>query len=245
MSKKSMARALFLGILLTAENLGLEALFKGLPDVIGFVIKVLILMGTFYLLIQVRYKIEIPILSNLSAKEQIKINWLTLLIIVVGCLPFLIQGMIDYPSSLPDSLLYAMGAGIVCEYIFRGLFLQLALKDENKTHKQILQAVFLSSACFALVQSSPYWQESLSMILSQALYSLCIGIYAGALAIRCGHIGWGILLHSMISFSGIQVTQSTLSTPASLTVTPILSVALLFFSLYLLRPAALAADDDI
>lgn len=244
MSKKSIARVLFFGILLIAENLGLEMLFHDLPDVIGYVIRVLLVMGTFYLLIQVNYAIEIPINSPVSTKEQVRVNWLTILLVIGCCLPLMFKGMMEYPASLPDSLLYAMGAGIVGEYLFRGLFLQLALEDGDGSYKQVLLAVLLSSLFFGLVQLTPYLEKSLVTLANQGLYAFCLGVYLCALVVRTGHIWWGILLQYMMTFSLIQASQSTLTTPASVVWSPLFSLILLALALYLMRQQKVAVDAN-
>lgn len=117
-------------------------------------------------------------------------------------------------QHLVIALVIGLEAGIMEEYIMRGLLLGSILKEESNRYKDIWLAALLSSLLFALSHLGNLVSQPLKYTLFQALASLLFGLFWAATYLRSQSLIWVIFFHflqdfSALSHGGLAITQTT------------------------------------
>ncbi len=235
MSKSNRNTLLFMGGLLLVINLGLRPLGLWLPDAIYFVFKSIILALVFYLGFHRRLGLRVPLRPQVGFWEQVRVSWVVLLYVFCGAIPLIIMGVVNHPQAILDSLLTALIAGCLEEYICRGLMLQVAFEGGLRSHRQMLWAVGLSSAFFGMAHMSNLFIQPLSNTLFQVYYALVLGVYFCAMVIRTGSLWWVIVPHFLIDFGAILYSNGSKVSGGPNIFAIILWLVVLLIALYLLR----------
>ena len=133
------------------------------------------------------------------------------------------------------------GAGFFEEYVSRGLFLKIAFQDGVKSSKQVLGVVLLSALSFGLAHLVNLTHQPLNATLFQVYYATAIGIFYAAIYLRTGSLWWTIVLHCLIDFASVLLSQSTQAAPATSVWNFIVWLPLIAIGLFLIRPKKLKA----
>ena len=139
------------------------------------------------------------------------------------------------------ALIIALGAGFFEEYFFRGLFLKLAFQDGIRSSKQVLGVVLLSALSFGLAHLGNLTHQPLNATLFQVYYATAYGIFFAAIYLRTGSLWWTIILHFLIDFGSVLISQSTQAAPATSIWNFIFWLPLIALGLFLIRPKKLKA----
>ena len=144
MTKKEVRTLLLLGITIIFANLALRLILRPLPENLAYLIKTLVLGCGCYFLVHRRLGLKIKSTQKIGLAETLRVCWLIILADFIyisgGAL-----GISKAPHMIGTALIVALGAGFFEEYVFRGLFLKLAVQDGIRSSKQILGAVLLSA----------------------------------------------------------------------------------------------------
>ncbi|MCQ2483234.1 MAG: CPBP family intramembrane metalloprotease [Clostridia bacterium] len=149
------------------------------------------------------------------------------------------------PPTL-NSVLMALGAGVVEETCYRYILVNVFLDANNYTKKSILPATVFSAAVFGgtHIMNIAAGAE-LGITLFQVFNAFCCGIILCAIYLRCGNIFpcmiWHFV-HDVISFmNGNIVSDAGVMTSngidASIIYDVIASIILLIAAVYLIRPS--------
>ena len=239
MTKKEMRLLILLGVSFILANLVLRLLLKPLPENIGYLIKTLGLGGIYYLLVHRRLGLKIRSTKKISWSETLGVCWFLLLadFFYVSAVAF---GISKAPHMIGTALVIALGAGFFEEYFFRGLFLKLAFLEGIRSSIQVY-GVFLSAIIFGLALLGNLTHQPLNATLFQVYYATAIGIFFAAIYLRTGSLWWTIILHCLVDFASVLLSQSTQAAPATSIWNFIFWLPLIALGLFLIRPKKLKA----
>ena len=241
MAKRNRNNLLFMGGILLFINLGLRRpLGLWLPDSFYFVFKSVILALVFYLGFHRRLGLRIPLRPQVGFWEQVRVSWVVLLYVFGGAIPTIIIGLINHPQAIWDSLLTALIAGCLEEYICRGLMLQAACQGGLRSHRQVLWAIGLSSIFFGMAHMSNLFIQPLSNTLFQVYYAMVLGIYFCAVVLRTGSLWWVMVPHFLMDFGAILYSDGSKVSAGPNSYAICLWLVVLLIGLYLLREKKLA-----
>jgi membrane protease YdiL (CAAX protease family) len=161
-------------------------------------------------------------------------------IVFIG-LPSLVQGVAgSIHTAVFDIALVALLIGFVEEAFFRGLIMRTLLP------KGVLFSAIVSSVVFALMHLTNLLGDvPPAYVIGQLLVTFGMGLFLAALWLRTGSIWPLILLHAVRDFGGLVAIRvdprSFLSTnyQSAIIGGSILSVLLIAYALFLLRPSQL------
>ena len=229
MTKKETRTLILFGVSIIFANLVLRLLLKPLPEEIAFLIKTLGLGCGYYFLVHKRLGLKIKSTKKISWSETLSVCWLVLLadFFYLSAGAF---GIIKAPHMIGTALTIALGAGFFEEYVSRGLFLKIAFQDGVKSSKQVLGVVLLSALSFGLAHLVNLTHQPLNATLFQVYY-----------ATRTGSLWWTIVLHCLIDFASVLLSQSTQAAPATSVWNFIFWLPLIAIGLFLIRPKKLKA----
>ena len=240
MTKKEVRTLLLLGVSIIFANLALRLILKPLPENLAYLIKTLILGCGCYFLVHRRLGLKIKSTQKIGLAETLRVCWLIILADFIyisgGAL-----GISKAPHMIGTALIVALGAGFFEEYVFRGLFLKLAFQDGIRSSKQILGAVLLSALFFGLAHLGNLTHQPLDATLFQVYYASAIGIFFAAIYLRTGSLWWTIILHFLVDFTSVLMSQSTQAAPATSIWHFIFWLPLIAIGLFLIRPKKLDA----
>lgn len=243
MQKKDLRNLVELGLLLVLENLLLTWLGKAISsELIAYLLKSFVLLVTFYLVGQRRLRLQLPFRTKVGVWEQVCVNSLSIFYVVFGCLPLLQYGFTENQSAIPFSLVMALCAGVMEEYICRGVLLKAALGDRIRSHSQLIQAALLSSSFFALAHLANFGTQSLSVTLFQVYYTFAMGLFFAAITLRTQTLWWAMAIHFLIDFSSFLVTEGTSSQSEVSLGALLMWLFVMAVSLFLIRPKKLAMN---
>ena len=151
-----------------------------------------------------------------------------------------IHGSLTAPQMIPQALLIALGAGFMEEYLFRGLLIKSVLKDKIRSFQQVWGTVLLSSFFFGLTHLGNALYQPLDATLFQVYYAMILGILFAAITLRMGNLWWTIILHFLIDFASITISQGTQAQAATSIWQFIIFLPILLYSIFLLRPRKIA-----
>ena len=240
MTKKETRTLILFGVSIIFANLVLRLLLKPLPEEIAYLIKTLGLGGIYYLLVHRRLGLKIRSTKKISWSETLSVCWFLLLadFFYISASAF---GISKAPHMIGTALIIALGAGFFEEYFSRGLFLKLAFQDGVKSSKQVLGVVLLSALSFGLAHLVNLTHQPLNATLFQVYYATAIGIFYAAIYLRTGSLWWTIVLHCLIDFASVLLSQSTQAAPATSVWNFIVWLPLIAIGLFLIRPKKLKA----
>ena len=240
MTKKEMRLLILLGISIILANLVLRLILRPLPENIGYLIKTLGLMCLYYFLVQRRLGLKIKSTKKIRWSETLGVCWFLLLadFFYVSAVAL---GISKAPHMIGTALVIALGAGFFEEYFFRGLFLKLAFQDGIRSSKQVLGVVLLSALSFGLAHLGNLTHQPLNATLFQVYYATAIGIFFAAIYLRTGSLWWTIILHCLVDFASVLLSQSTQAAPATSIWKFIFWLHLISLGLFLIRPKKLKA----
>ncbi len=115
-------------------------------------------------------------------------------------------------------------------------FLKLAFQDGIRSSKQVLGVVLLSALFLVWPISGNLTHQPLNATLFQVYYATAIGIFFAAIYLRTGSLWWTIILHFLIDFGSVLISQSTQAAPATSIWHFILWLPLIALGLFLIRP---------
>ena len=221
-------------------NLVLRLILRPLPENIGYLIKTLGLMCLYYFLVQRRLGLKIKSTKKIRWSETLGVCWFLLLadFFYVSAVAL---GISKAPHMIGTALVIALGAGFFEEYFFRGLFLKLAFQDGIRSSKQVLGVVLLSALSFGLAHLGNLTHQPLNATLFQVYYATAIGIFFAAIYLRTGSLWWTIILHCLVDFASVLLSQSTQAAPATSIWNFIFWLPLIALGLFLIRPKKLKA----
>ncbi len=240
MTKKETRTLILFGVSIIFANLVLRLLLKPLPEEIAFLIKTLGLGCGYYFLVHKRLGLKIKSTKKISWSETLSVCWLVLLadFFYLSAGAF---GIIKAPHMIGTALTIALGAGFFEEYVSRGLFLKIAFQDGVRSSKQVLGVVLLSALSFGLAHLVNLTHQPLNATLFQVYYATAIGIFYAAIYLRTGSLWWTIVLHCLIDFASVLLSQSTQAAPATSVWNFIVWLPLIAIGLFLIRPKKLKA----
>lgn len=152
---------------------------------------ILFLLNHFWLRVPIRLK------SDISWRDQLKVNVWPLIIIFSDCL-MLFLPKLQLTSRIILFILFALVVGVFEEYLFRGVLLGGLLRSLRRFgQRRIWLAVGLSSLLFGVSHLINLSHQSLGMTVAQILVNLGFGLLASAMYLRTGSLAWPILLHFM------------------------------------------------
>ncbi len=162
-------------------------------------------------------------------------------IVFIG-LPSLMQGVAgSIHIAVFDIALVALLIGFVEETFFRGLIMRTLLP------KGVLFSAIVSSVVFALVHLVNLLGDvPPAYVIGQLLVTFGTGLFLAALWLRTGSIWPLILLHAVRDFGGLVSIRvdpgsfSSINYPSAIIGGSILSVLLIAYALFLLRPSQLS-----
>jgi CAAX amino terminal protease family. len=101
-------------------------------------------------------------------------------------------------------LLLFLSTGFYEEGLFRGLLLPLFLRSWGAERKGTYVAVIVTTLLFALTHSINLIQGRYDLVATaaQVVYAGFMGFFFAALALRCGSILPGVILHGLFDFAG-------------------------------------------
>ena len=239
MLKKEFRLCLLIGIGFVVENAILRLLLGGLPWECPYIVKTILLVLTGYFLVHKPLKLKLSSKVNVSWGAKLSLVWLVILadIFYLTASGF---GISQAPQMIPQALIIALGAGFMEEYIFRGLMIQTVLSNGISSSKQVWGTVLLASLFFGLAHLGNLFYQPLDATLYQVYYALVIGIYFSAITIRTGSLWWTIILHFLIDFASILISQGTQATAATSIWSFVFWLPLVAISIFLLRPKKIA-----
>lgn len=240
MTKKEIKALILLGISIVFANLALRLMLRPLPENLAYLIKTIVLGFGYYFLVHRRLRLKLKSAKKISWSETLSVCWLILLadFFYVSASAF---GISKAPHMIGTALIIALGAGFSEEYVFRGLFLKLAFQDGIRSSKQVLEGVFLSALFFGLAHLGNLTHQPLDATLFQVYYASAIGIFFAAIYLRTGSLWWTIVLHFLVDFTSVLMSQSTQAAPATSIWHFILWLPLIAIGLFLIRPKKLEA----
>ncbi|MBM7636662.1 CPBP family intramembrane glutamic endopeptidase [Streptococcus saliviloxodontae] len=245
MSKKSLLFLLLMGLLLVVENTVLGVALSGVfGSEFRYLMKTLLLALTFYLLLHRRESLTLPFRTSVPFKEQVLVNGLSLVYLLLICLPSLIYGLVIHSDYLVEALIIALCAGFLEEYLCRGLFIQYGFKGASITYKQVIQVVLVSSLIFGFAHIGNIFVQGLSLTLYQMFYASVLGVYFAAIVLRTRTLWWTIFIHFMIDVSSLLATGDSKSTAQVSLVALVIWGLVLCHSFYLIRPSKLGLTLD-
>lgn len=235
MTKNETKTLILFGVSIIFANLVLRLLLKPLPEEIAYLIKTLVLGCGYYFLVHKRLGLKINSTKKISLSETLSVCWLVLLadFFYISAAAF---GISKAPHMIGTALIIALGAGFFEEYVFRGLFLKLAFQDGIRSSKQVLGVVLLSALSFGLAHLGNLTHQPLNSTLFQVYYATAIGIFYAAIYLRTGSLWWTIVLHCLIDFASVLISQSTQAAPATSIWHFIFWLPLIALGLFLIRP---------
>ena len=235
MTKNDTKTLILFGVSIIFANLVLRLLLKPLPEEIAYLIKTLVLGCGYYFLVHKRLGLKINSTKKISLSETLSVCWLVLLadFFYISAAAF---GISKAPHMIGTALIIALGAGFFEEYVFRGLFLKLAFQDGIRSSKQVLGVVLLSALSFGLAHLGNLTHQPLNSTLFQVYYATAIGIFYAAIYLRTGSLWWTIILHCLVDFASVLLSQSTQAAPATSIWHFIFWLPLIALGLFLIRP---------
>ena len=240
MTKKEVRILLLLGFSIIFANLALRLMLRPLPENLSYLIKTIILGFGCYFIVHRRLGLKIKSTQKIGLAETLRVCWLIFLAdflyISGGAL-----GISKAPHMIGTALIIALGAGFLEEYVFRGLFLKLAFQDGIRSSKQVLGVVFLSAIFFGLTHIGNLTHQPLDATLFQVYYASAIGIFFATIYLRTGSLWWTIILHFLIDFTSVLLSQSTQAAPATSIWHFLLWLLPIAIGLFLIRPKKLDA----
>lgn len=239
MSKLNLQRILSLGALLIIENWLLHLLTDHLPELIGYPLKTIALALSFYLLAHRRYRLTIPLKTNVSIWEQVRINWLSFVYMFLIALPLTFYGLSNHTNQLPQAIIISACAAFFEEYLCRGILIQIGLGEEKKSYPKILQLALLTSLIFGLAHLGNLTQQPLDVTLYQVYYASALGLYFVAITIRTRTLWWAIIIHFIIDFASILASDSTVASAVPTIGSFFLWLFVALLALFLTRPKKL------
>ena len=99
----------------------------------------------------------------------------------------------------------------------------------------------MSALSFGLAHLGNLTHQPLNATLFQVYYATAIGIFFAAIYLRTGSLWWTIILHCLVDFASVLLSQSTQATPATSIWNFIFWLPLIALGLFLIRPKKLKA----
>lgn len=239
MTKQEIKDLIFYGSSIILSNLILRLSLGFLPGELAYIIKTLILFAIYYLAIHKRLGLTLSAQTHINWIEKLKVGWLVLL----GDFFFLCGGWYGSsmaPKMIPLALIIALGAGFLEEYLYRGLLIQVGLRGGIRSTQQVWGTVLLSSLFFGLAHLGNALYQPLDATFFQVYYAMIFGIFFSAIYLRTGSLWWTIILHCLIDFSSITVSQGTQAQAATSIWSFISLLPIALYSFFLLRPKKIA-----
>lgn len=148
-------------------------------------------------------------------------------------------------NPIPWVLLMAASPGVSEEIIFRGIptsnWMRLGCDSRS-----IISSTVATSLAFSLVHGmNSLLGAAISTTIFQLFYSMCLGIVFNAVYLNCGSILPSIIMHTLIDFTGYLfismesngILTNELSFGFSFWATLAMSILMLAWGIYLLRPS--------
>lgn len=142
------------------------------------------------------------------------------------------------PKNITLALVVSLEAGIMEEYVCRGLLLGGLLKDSQKRLVDIWLAVIGSSLIFGLAHLQNISHQPLDYTLFQIGAAILLGTFYGAIYVRTHSLVWVMIGHFVQDFVAIGVNGLRVPKVPEHIWFVILFLALIFLSsaIWLLRP---------
>lgn len=131
----------------------------------------------------------------------------TFITLYIGLRPFAAKP--TWGKVLIEGFIYYIGLGIIEEVYMRGLLLNLLERLFSKRKNPILWAVVISSALFGLGHIFGELGNSPLQMISKVVWTICLGIYFGAIYKKTGNLWVPIALHTLINFAAVPFCYST------------------------------------
>lgn len=133
-----------------------------------------------------------------------------MLFIIIGNVPIAINDLSEYSMIMPSLYLIIMViieqifVGIFEEFLFRGLILNILLeKTEHLQYKGMTWSLFISSVLFGATHILNLFDnpEEINSTIAQTVGSIFIGVFLGALYLRCRNIWVVVFYHTLIDIA--------------------------------------------
>ncbi|MDD3241796.1 MAG: CPBP family intramembrane metalloprotease [Bacilli bacterium] len=202
---------------------------------IGILVRTIGLIITIIIIKKVKIKLNYNIKIN---KSDLIISWLFFIYI------FFNIELIDFSKvevlSIFLMIIDALFVGFFEEFLFRGLILNLCIKEFNKS--KIIIPILISSLLFGLIHFLNLTTNDITIVTYQVLYATIIGISFSSLLVRTNYnILWCSLLHGLYDigsgFTDLIPKNNIVSTIdfSSILIGILTFVPLLIYSIYLVR----------
>ncbi|MGT2907770.1 CPBP family intramembrane glutamic endopeptidase [Streptococcus dentiloxodontae] len=204
-----------------------------------------LLVCTFYFLNKRYLKVTTSLYSKeISFKQQFSAAWLCVFIIV-SCLAGV---FLDFRADrLLTALTIGLFAGIVEEYVLRGIVLGYLMQRQSLTVGRIRIALIVSSFFFGLLHLLNISSQPLVGTLIQILNTANFGLFAGAVYLRTKSLIWVMAEHIIydlaITMAGGMESSSALGL-IGITVWAQLALAVPL-AIFILRPKKLSEIYDL
>ncbi|MGT2828938.1 CPBP family intramembrane glutamic endopeptidase [Streptococcus hillyeri] len=174
--------------------------------------------------------------KHVSIKEQL----ISLIPIFIYILVSLIPNIVlEFQSQFfVSALLIGLVAGIMEEYIFRGLFLGCLVKYSQGNSRKLWFALVLSSSLFGLTHAANFLVQPVAFTVYQIITSGIMGMLFGALYLRTQSLVWVILVHFLQDFTVIVIKgfEETVQQTINWWQIPVAIIIFGGVTLFLLRP---------
>lgn len=133
-----------------------------------------------------------------------------MLFIIIGNVAIVIDDLSEYTIIMPSLYLIIMViieqifVGIFEEFLFRGLILNTLLeKTKHLQYKGMIWSLLISSLLFGLVHLLNLFDnpEEINSTIAQTVGSIFIGVFLGALYLRCKNIWVVVFYHTLIDIA--------------------------------------------
>ncbi|MGT2912001.1 CPBP family intramembrane glutamic endopeptidase [Streptococcus cameli] len=194
--------ALLMGALLIALLLLFKGVLKPLNQpMVSSVLQGLLLIGAFTFINKRFLGVEWHLVSNrVPMRAQLIALTPLFFYILFANLSFLLDLKQEY--ILP-ALVFSIVAGVVEEYICRGIVLGYLTKHSQGQSNRIWLGVFLSSFIFGIAHAPNFLVQPLEFTVFQIITASMIGLFYGALYLRTQSLVWVIFSHFLQDFAAI------------------------------------------
>lgn len=185
---------LLMGILLILKSI------LSVPAPLRIVIQGLLLIALYSYLNHRMLRVAVKFYSSrVSLKSQLKSLIPVLLYVFGAIIPNI---FLEFHSQfLLSALMMSIEAGVMEEYIYRGLFLGYLTKHSQGSTGNIWRGLILSSVLFGLAHATNFLVQPAEFTFYQILAAGIMGVLFGAIYLRTSSLVWPILIHTLQDFT--------------------------------------------
>ncbi|MEG3313880.1 CPBP family intramembrane glutamic endopeptidase [Streptococcus parasuis] len=201
-TKKAYVRIAFQGLVLFFALFITKFLLAFMaPSPLRSVLQGILIFALFYLINQQILKVKVPYYSQIQPlKTQINALIPLWIFMLWANLPLFFEAKLEY---IFDAFVYSLVAGLLEEYVVRGLFLGYLEEHIVRDMKSLWFSLLLTSFIFGLAHTSNILTQSLDYTLVQIVTSTVGGLFYGAIYLRTRSLVWAMFAHFLQDFSSL------------------------------------------